>query len=133
MNKLVLWLVTIFLTIEIALIALPINIKLVPLKPMKTSYYGKGDGFHGKKTANGERFNKNEFTAAHKKLPFNTYLLLTNPKNDSSVIVRINDRGPFIKGRELDVSYAVAKQLDFVRQGTAILLVEEVVSLTNLK
>jgi rare lipoprotein A len=64
---------------------------------------------HGKKTANGERFDPNGMTAAHRTLPFGTRLLLTY--KDKSVIVRINDRGPFVKGRQLDLARGAAKAL----------------------
>jgi rare lipoprotein A len=74
---------------------------------VKASWYGPG--FHGKTTASGERFNKNAYTAAHKTLPFGTKLRLTY--KGKSVIVRINDRGPFIKGRTLDMSQAAARKL----------------------
>lgn len=66
------------------------------------SYYH--DKFNGRKTASGKRFNNNELTAAHKKLPFGTKLRITNEINNKSVIVVITDRGPFIKGREIDLS-----------------------------
>ena len=68
----------------------------------KASYYG--GHHHGRKTASGEVFNMNADTAAHKKLPFGTKLEVTNTKNDQSVIVRVTDRGPFIAGRDLDLS-----------------------------
>lgn len=68
----------------------------------KASYYH--DKFNGRKTANGEIFYNSELTAAHKKLPFGTMVLVTNPINEKSVLVKINDRGPFIKGREIDLS-----------------------------
>lgn len=68
------------------------------------SWYGPG--FHGKRTANGERFNTNEMTAAHKSLPFNTLIKVTNLNNGISTIVRITDRGPFVKGRIIDLSKA---------------------------
>ncbi len=70
------------------------------------STYGQGDGFHGKKTANGERFNRNAMTAAHKTLPFNSRVKVTNTRNGKSVTVRINDRGPFHGNRCLDLSTA---------------------------
>lgn len=70
---------------------------------------------HGKVTANGERFNPDGLTAAHKKLPFGTILLLTN--GTKSVTVRINDRGPHIKGRELDLSKGAAKALGCIDKG----------------
>ena len=82
-----------------------------------SSYYARK--FHGKKTANGEIFNMFDYTAAHKELPFGTILKVYNLKNKKAVVVRINDRGPFIKGRELDLSFAAAQALGFVKQGTA--------------
>lgn len=69
---------------------------------VKASYYH--DKFNGRKTANGELFYNSKLTAAHKKLPFGTRVLVTNPLNEKSVLVTINDRGPFIKGREIDLS-----------------------------
>lgn len=89
----------------------------------KQSLYGKaswyGPGFHGRRTANGEIFNQKELTAAHKTLPFNTRVLITNTKNNKSVIVRINDRGPFIEGRAIDLSEEAAKAIDSVKEGVA--------------
>jgi rare lipoprotein A len=69
----------------------------------KASYYR-----HGKRTANGERFNPHDYTAAHRTLPFGTRVLVTNLKNGKSVIVRINDRGPHVKGRIIDLSLGAA-------------------------
>jgi len=74
------------------------------------SWYGPG--FHGRLTANGERFNSNAYTAAHKTLPFGTMVRVTNLSNGRSVLVRINDRGPFIRGREIDLSAQAARILD---------------------
>src|SRR5215207_5020695 len=79
-------------------------------KPIQTgaaSWYGPG--FHGKKTANGERFNTNDLTAAHKTLPFGTQLRVTNERTGKSVVVRINDRGPYAHGRVIDLSKAAAE------------------------
>lgn len=73
------------------------------------SWYGPG--FQGRKTANGERFNTNEMTAAHKSLPFNTLVRVTNLSNGVSTVVRINDRGPFIRGRIIDLSKAAKNEL----------------------
>ena len=81
------------------------------------SYYA--DKFHGRKTSNGEIFNMYALTAAHKTLPFNTKVKVTNLSNGKSVIVRINDRGPFVKGREIDLSKAAASKLDMIKSGTA--------------
>lgn len=79
------------------------------------SYYGKE--FHGRKTANGETFDMNAMTAAHRTLPFGTIVRVTNLANDQSVTVRINDRGPFIKGRIIDLSYGAAKSIDLLSIG----------------
>ena len=81
------------------------------------SYYGKR--FHGRLTANGERFNMNAMTAAHKTLPFGTKVRVTYPRNGRSVVVRINDRGPFIKGRAIDLSRGAASKLGFIQSGHA--------------
>lgn len=81
----------------------------------EASYYAHK--FHGRKTANGERFNMHAMTAAHRSLPFGTVLLVTNLSNDKSIVVRINDRGPFSKKRILDLSYGAAKELGFVHNG----------------
>jgi rare lipoprotein A len=85
------------------------------------SYYGKE--FEGRKTASGEIYRGNKFTAAHPTLPFGTIIQVENRKNNKKVVVRINDRGPFLKGRILDVSLAAAKDLDLVRSGTAEVVV----------
>ena len=73
----------------------------------------------GTKTASGERMNASLLTAAHKTLPFGTKVLVTNKRNGKSVIVRINDRGPFVRGRVLDVSRAAAADIGMVSSGTA--------------
>jgi rare lipoprotein A len=80
-------------------------------KPSVVTASWYGPRFHGKKTANGEKFNMHALTAAHKNLPMNTLVRVTNIKSKKSVIVRINDRGPYHKNRSLDLSYAAAKRL----------------------
>ena len=80
------------------------------------SWYGAD--FHGKKTANGERFNMYAMTAAHRSLPLSSYAEVTNLKNHRSVIVRINDRGPFHGKRAMDLSYAAAKELGIKGTGS---------------
>ncbi|WP_207779239.1 septal ring lytic transglycosylase RlpA family protein [Zavarzinia aquatilis] len=79
------------------------------------SWYGPG--FHGRRTANGEKFNQNELTAAHKTLPFNTRVRVTSVSNGRSVIVTINDRGPYVRGRMIDLSAAAAKAIGLGGRG----------------
>lgn len=91
----------------------------------QASWYGKA--FHGRKTAGGERFDMNKLTAAHPTLPIPSYARVTNLKNGKSVVVRINDRGPFHSKRIIDVSQAAAKALGFLSQGVANVKVERLV------
>jgi rare lipoprotein A len=98
-------------------------IKYVDKGQMTASWYGRK--FHGRKTANGEIYNQMAFTAAHKNLRFGTLLRVTNPDNNQSVIVRVNDRGPYIRGRELDLSKASASALGLVEKGVAKVRVEQ--------
>lgn len=81
------------------------------------SWYGPG--FHGNKSASGERYNMYDFTAAHKILPIGTYVLVTNLENSRQVVVRINDRGPFVDNRCIDLSYSAAKALGIIGKGLA--------------
>lgn len=83
----------------------------------KASFYGAK--FQGRKTASAEPYDGALFTAAHRDLPFGSFVLVKNPSNGKEVIVRINDRGPFVGGRDLDLSDAAAKHLDIVRLGVA--------------
>jgi len=104
-----------------------VNTKLVEFTDkgmMRASWYGPR--FHGKITANGEIYDQMAFTAAHKYLKFGTLLRITNPKNNKSVVVRINDRGPYISGRQLDLSKAAAMELEMVEKGVVKLKVEEI-------
>lgn len=98
----------------------------------KASYYG-GAALDGRLTASGERFNQNELTAAHPSLPFGTRIRVTNLSNQRQVVVRVNDRGPFVKGRIIDVSTAAARRMNMTGQGVAqvrleVLGAEEVAS-----
>ena len=91
-----------------------------PIKPIKTwvgnaSWYGPG--FDGKKTADGERFDSESLTAAHPNLPFGSVVRVVNPRNGKYELVRINDRGPYQEGREIDVSYRVARKLGLIHSG----------------
>ena len=79
------------------------------------SYYA--DRFHGRQTASGERYDRNAFTAAHRRLPFGTHVRVVNLDNGKTVEVRINDRGPFVAGRVIDVSYAAAQKLGMLQRG----------------
>jgi rare lipoprotein A len=91
---------------------------------MMASWYGPE--FHGRRTANGEQYDQNALTAAHKYLRFGTLLRVTNPQNNKSIIVRINDRGPFSRGRSLDLSKASAMALEITDKGVSKLKVEQV-------
>lgn len=88
-----------------------------------SSYTGEASFYsiahHGKRTASGERFNMYAYTAAHETLPFGSKVKVINLANNRSVIVRINDRGPFRKNRIIDLSWAAAKKLKFLKEGTA--------------
>ena len=91
-----------------------------PGKPIKTwvgnaSWYGPG--FNGRKTANGEVFSTEALTAAHPNLPFGSLVRVVNPRNGQFELVRINDRGPYQEGREIDVSYRVARKLGLIHRG----------------
>lgn len=88
-------------------------------KLAKTSWYQMGT-----KTASGERYNPDGLTVAHKSYPFGTLLRLTNPDNNKTVIVRVNDRGPFAHGRDLDASRGTARELGFLKKGVTYLQVE---------
>jgi rare lipoprotein A len=88
------------------------------------SWYGKQ--YHGRKTASGEPFNMNALTAAHRTHPFGTTVRVTNLDNGKDVVVRINDRGPYAKGRVIDLSYAAAKRIGMVEAGVADVRLEVV-------
>ena len=83
------------------------------------SFYGLGDGFHGLRAADGSRFDAHGLTTAHKTLPFGTRLRVTNPSNNRSVTVTVTDRGPFIAGRSLDLSYGAFSRIASPGQGVA--------------
>jgi rare lipoprotein A len=86
------------------------------------SWYGPR--FHGRKTASGETYNMNDFTAAHLTLPLGTVVRVTNEVNGKSTLVRINDRGPYIDGRVIDLSFRAAKELNIVQHGTGDVAIE---------
>lgn len=88
------------------------------------SWYGRQ--FHGRRTASGETFNQNALTAAHRTLPLACTIRVTNQDNGKSVVVRVNDRGPFHSGRILDLSYAAAKQIGIVSSGQGNVTIERI-------
>ena len=90
----------------------------------KASFYS--DKFEGKTTASGEKFRQSKMTAAHKHLPFGTKVKVTNKENQKSVVVVINDRGPFVEGRIIDLSKAAAEQIGMIQQGVARVHIEVV-------
>lgn len=90
------------------------------VQPPKSDYVTAswyGPKFYGRPTASGERFNMYAMTCAHKEFPFGTRLLVTNLRNNKSVVVTVNDRGPFIPGRDLDLSYGAAKEIGLIEAG----------------
>ena len=88
------------------------------------SYYARSHNGHA--TANGEKFDSNAMTAAHRTYPMGTKLKVTNLANEKSVVVRVNDRGPFVKGREISVTRRAAQELGFVKQGVTNVRIEQV-------
>ena len=90
------------------------------------------DRFQGQETSNGENYDKNDFTAAHRTFPFNTFLLVTNTKNDKSVVVRVNDRGPFKKSRVVDLTRSAAIKIDMVPFGVVPVKIEILTYLDRL-
>jgi len=102
-----------------------LTIEYKELGTMRASWYGPR--FHGRFTANGEIYDQNAMTAAHKSMKFGTILRITNTRNNKSVIVRINDRGPYIPGRQIDLSKAAAEELDVIKNGVKRLKIEEII------
>jgi rare lipoprotein A len=88
----------------------------------RASWYGRA--FHGRKTASGERYNMNAMTAAHRTLPLASWVRVTNQTNNKSVVVKINDRGPYVRGRIIDLSSAAAAALDMRGVGTSKVTIE---------
>ena len=88
----------------------------------KASYYH--DALHGNKMSNGERYHRDSMTCAHRHYDFGTLLKVTNPRNGKSVVVRVNDRGPFVKGRIIDLSWKAANELGIIKKGVETVRVE---------
>lgn len=97
----------------------PAAVKIVKTYQAKVSWYN-----YGRKTANGENFNPNKFTVAHKTLPFGTLVRFTNLETNAKLIARVNDRGPFVRGREFDMTVKCASVLGVKKNGVAILKIE---------
>jgi len=95
-----------------------------PIQYGNASWYG--GKFHGRKTASGERFDKYRYTGAHKRLPFGTIVKVTNLRNGKDVYVRVNDRGPYVSGRIMDVSRAAAEVIGLKKRGVTRVKVEVV-------
>lgn len=107
---------------EVAVVRQQEQPRTVSLQRGIASWYGPG--FHGRLSASGERFNQNAMTAAHRTLPFGTRVRVTNRNNGQSVIVRINDRGPFVRGRIIDLSVGAAQKIGMYGSGVAPVEVE---------
>ena len=89
----------------------------------KASYYSRS--FSGRRTASGERLHPDSLTCAHRSYPFGTKLKVLNPVNGRSVVVRVTDRGPFVRGRIIDLSWRAAKELDIIAKGVAVVVVQK--------
>jgi rare lipoprotein A len=110
----------------------PVQPSATPLIEETTGYASwYGHPYHGRRTTNGETYDMNTMTAAHRTLPFDTVVKVTNLSNGKTVTVRINDRGPFVKDRIIDLSYIAAKQIDMVGPGTARVNIEILKSVPN--
>jgi rare lipoprotein A len=109
----------------IGLVAVPARADFIGQMPRKTvvaSWYG--EQFSGRKTASGDRFDPKRLTAAHKTLPLGTRVRVTNPRTGASVVVKINDRGPYVGRREIDLSHAAAREVGILNRGVAPVLLE---------
>ena len=110
----------------------PAQPSAAPLVEETTGYASwYGHPYHGRRTSNGETYDMNTMTAAHRTLPFDTVVKVSNLSNGKAVTVRINDRGPFVKDRIIDLSYLAAKQIDMVGPGTARVNLEILKSVPN--
>lgn len=115
--------------LKIALLATFATLGFTPLQAQtpqrgKASFYSKK--FAGRKTASGERMHNDSLTCAHRTYPFGTMLRVYNPANGRSVIVKVTDRGPFVRGRIIDLSWRAAKELDIISSGVAMVIVHKV-------
>ena len=118
-----------FYRLKIALRATFITLGFTPLQAQilqrgKASFYSRK--FTGRKTASGERMHNDSLTCAHRTYPFGTMLRVYNPANGRSVIVKVTDRGPYVRGRIIDLSWRAAKELDIISSGVAMVIVHKV-------
>ena len=121
-NDLLRWMVlTALFTIHCSLFTSPVRAQ--SLQKGKASFYAKR--FHGRKTASGERLHPDSMTCAHRSYPFGTLLMVYNPANGRSVHVRVTDRGPYVQGRIIDLSWSAAKKLGIIGQGIATVFVSK--------
>ena len=121
-NDLLRWMVlTALFTIHCSLLTSPVRAQ--SLQKGKASFYAKR--FHGRKTASGERLHPDSMTCAHRSYPFGTLLMVYNPANGRSVHVRVTDRGPYVQGRIIDLSWSAAKKLGIIGQGIATVFVSK--------
>ncbi len=109
------------LILLLVVISMMFSSSLYSQQRVKASYYA--DKFHGKKTASGKLYNRDSLTCAHKSYPFGTILKVKNPHNDRETYVRVTDRGPFVRGRSIDLSYAAAKKIGVVGHGIASVII----------
>jgi len=109
---------------QLILVALIAPFSFAQTQTGKASFYA--DKFEGRPTASGEKYKHSKLTAAHKTLPFGTKVKVTNKANQKSVVVVINDRGPYVDGRIIDLSKSAAEELDFINQGLAEVIIEVV-------
>ena len=108
-----------------------ITIDTISEQEGKASFYH--DSFQGSETSNGENYDKDDFTAAHRTIPFNTYLLVKNKTNNKSVVVRVNDRGPFRKSRVIDLTKSAAKKIGMVPFGVVPVKIDKLTYLDLLQ
>ena len=100
----------------------PMNVGRAATVTGFASFYS--DALQGRKTASGERYNREAFTAAHRTYPFGTLIRIVNQRNGKSIVVRINDRGPYVDGRIIDLSWRAAQALDMIADGVVPVLLE---------
>lgn len=112
-----------YILLLVTVISFVLSTSAVAQTSGRASYYG--NRFHGRMTSEGSVYHRDSMTCAHRTLPFGTVLKVTNKKNGKVVVVRVNDRGPFVRGRVIDLSYAAAKHLGMLAQGVVAVKIEK--------